>query len=201
MSGSGDKKMSSNQKAEDVERMKAYRGGSFPSPIIPLSGVVLGLGLPYLIHGALGPSLATHGMEGLVTWLSSKVPLAMSGLFLTEFGCGAAARSTSNQASFSPAAAVASDIMPMNLIETNRIHQNHLESLAIFLPSVLSAAVVDARWAIACTAAWSISRVIYRLGYTYKPNPFWRICGVTSAMFQSFICVGVALSSKSSLTA
>lgn len=188
------------QQMEDVERMKAYRGGSFPAPIIPFCGVVLGLGLPYMIHSALGPSLATSssssssGMEGLVTFLSSKAPLTLTGLFLTEFGCGAAARGTSNQASFSPAAAAASNAMPLSLIESNRIHQNHLESLAMFLPSVLCAAVVNARWAIACTVAWTISRVVYRFGYMYKPNPFWRICGVTSAMLQSFICVGVALS-------
>ena len=186
--------MSNDKKQmEDVERMKAYRGGSFPAPVIPLSGVVLGLGLPYLIHGALGASLATSGLDGFITFLSSKAPLTLTGLFFTEFGCGAAARGTSNQASFSPAAAAASNAMPICLIESNRIHQNHLESLAMFLPSVLCASVVNARWAIACTVAWTISRVIYRFGYMYKPNPFWRICGVTSAMLQTFICAGVAL--------
>ena len=182
----------------EIDRMNEYKGGPLPSPIIPLSGAAIGLVLPWLFHSTLlkGPaSLPKSGVDGLLTWI--QVAPILSGLFFAEFGFGAAARSKSNRASFSPAAAAASDAMPLELVEANRIHQNQIENFVIFLPSVLAASVVDSSWAVSCTLSWTMSRLLYRYGYCYKANPFWRICGVSASMIQSIICVTIGLSGKS----
>ena len=175
----------------EIERMKEYKGSSFPHPIIPLSGLAIGIVLPWTIQTSFLSS-GKSGVDGLLAWIPV-VPM-VSGLFFSEFLLGAAARSESTKASFSPAAAAASSTMPYGLIETTRIHQNHLESIWMFAPAALSASIVDSSWAIACTISWTISRIVYRFGYSYKPNPYWRICGVTAAMVQCFICASVWIS-------
>lgn len=184
------KEMTNTSDKDEIERMKEYKGSSFPAPIIPLSGAAIGLVLPWTIRKfCLSPGLS--GVDGLMAW----IPFAtiISGLFFSEFLLGALARSESTRASFSPAAAAASSNMPFNLVRANRIHQNQIESAWTFLPAVLAAAIVDSSWAIACTISWTVARVLYRAGYCYKENPYWRICGVTTAQFQCFICVGISL--------
>lgn len=171
-----------------IERMKNYKGGPLPAPIVPISGLALGLIVPWGIKLVLDlPSKS--GIDGLLTLLGYAP--AVSSLFFAEFLLGAAARGRSTRASFSPAVAAASNQMPISLVESNRIHQNHIENLCIFAPLALATSIKDSSWAVACMLGWTMSRFLYRLGYTYQENPFWRICGVSFSQTQNIICAYV----------
>lgn len=118
----------------------------------------------------------------------------ISGLFWSEYLFGAVARSESASSSFSPAAAsMVPSATPFRLVESNRIHQNHVQNAMIFLPLEVSASLVDSSWAIACTVSWTVSRFVYRFGYMKQENPMWRICGLLASMLQCMICVGIGL--------
>lgn len=177
-----------NDKAR-IEKMKEYKGGNLPSPIIPITGTAFGIiaqwGTRHLLKASGGSQSSPSGLDGLLAWIS--VLPCVSGLFFAEFVLGAAARSTSTRASFSPAVAAATE-QPLAVVEANRIHQNHMENLCVIAPLAAAVSIQDAHTAMACTIAWVASRIVYRLGYQYQANPFWRICGVSAAMAQSAIC-------------
>lgn len=118
-------------------------------------------------------------------------PFLHSILFVAEFLLGAAARSTSNKASFSPAAAAASSQNNFAIVQSNRIHQNHIESFCILGPMAVAAAAsgADATTIKASVVSWVGFRFLYRLGYCYNSNPFWRIAGVAASQLQSMVCL------------
>lgn len=180
---------SSSKKLTPREVMEEYRGVAFPPPYIPVLGVSLGLGLPFVLtQFIMSPRPATHDTfhESNVACLVPAFPF-IAALFFSEFVLGAAARSTSPKASFSPAAAAMSaETQPFAVVQANRIHQNHIESLCIALPAYASLAYVttsndstmwDLRLPLAMMWTWCIGRVLYRIGYCYSKNPFWRILG------------------------
>ncbi|KAL3937341.1 MAG: hypothetical protein SGARI_002158 [Bacillariaceae sp.] len=181
-----------------MERMNDYKGGSFPAPIIPLTGAALGMAVPWMLV-RVSTNDNTENSSVFATIGPSFAYVAV--LFLREFLFGAAARSTSTKASFSPSAMAASGHTPFEIIRANRIHQNHLESLAIFVPSLVAAAAAmesdssgeDKHAATimlrARVVAWVLFRMLYRIGYCYENNPFWRITGVTASQIQSFACL------------
>ena len=177
-------------KGRHVKEMNEYKGGSFPAPIIPISGLILGLAVPYGVNALLQPT-SQSGVDGLVE-LAKQLPV-LSGLFLAEFAFGAQARSSSTKASFSPAAAAASNEMPVELIEANRINQNHIESLTVFLPMAIAASIENSAVASVCTISWVICRFLYRVGYCNQRMPFWRIAGVSASMTQTILCAGTAM--------
>jgi hypothetical protein len=68
------------------------------------------------------------------------------------------------------------------------------------LPSALAAAAAAAAsandnnkdaalWIKAYIISWVAFRVLYRLGYCYDNNPFWRITGTAASMVQSISCL------------
>jgi uncharacterized MAPEG superfamily protein len=179
-----------------IERMNDYKGSSLPSPVIPLSGLAFSVVLPYFIlmitpqgWSSLNPT------ESILLFLQT-FSLA-SILFLVEFLFGVKARGTSKKASFSPAAAQASGVAPFQVVQSNRIHQNHIESACIYVPAALAAAAAgaDARLIVATAVTWVASRALYRMGYCQE-NSFWRIFGVAASMNQSLACLGLFLYSK-----
>lgn len=155
----------------EILRMNVYKGSSIPSPIIPQKA-------------DLSPTDSV-----LFTLQSFSL---VSVIFFAEFLFGAAARSTSTKASFSPAAAQAAGVAPFAVIQANRIHQNHIESFFILAPIALAcaAAGVDARNFIASMLTWVAARVLYRIGYC-SDNPFWRICGTATCGTLYLTCVGL----------
>ena len=183
-----------------IDSMNEYKGGAFPSPIIPVLGFSLGLAAPYgIVHGGLVTVSLTENspsIDSLVSVLQSFGYIGM--LFLSEFLLGAAARSNSAKASFSPAAAAATGRNSFAIVQANRIHQNHIESVCIFAPSVLAAAAAcggsstgqdKVIWLKAAVLSWVGFRVLYRAGYCYSPNPFWRLVGTAASMTQSILCI------------
>ena len=170
------------------DKMNEYKGGAFPSPIIPVLGFTLGLTVPYgLMQSRV---ITTKSSESAVLTTLQSLGY-VSFLFLAEFLIGAAARGTSTKASFSPAAAAASGQNPYAVVRANRIHQNHIESFMMLLPGALAAAGsgADPGWIKACVLSWIGFRGLYRIGYCYEENPFWRITGVAGAHTQFFICL------------
>lgn len=181
-----------------IDHMNSYKGQGAPNPLIPISGILLGIITPYLIYTLFGlnnSKAATStdtpvGVENVVMLLQSMVFVA--GLFFSEFLFGAMARSKCPKAGFSPAAAQAAGNQPFEIIEANRIHQNQIESACIYIPASLSAAAVgvNADLLIATTIAWVIGRLVYRYGYCQRDFPVWRLVGLEVSLTQSLICFG-----------
>ena len=179
-----------------IDHMNSYKGQGAPNPLIPISGIVLGIITPYTIYTLLNGAKsdasaeAPAGVENVVMLLQSMVFVA--GLFFSEFIFGAMARSKSPKAGFSPAAAQASGNQPFELIETNRIHQNQIESACIYIPAALSAAAigVTANLLIGTTITWVLGRLVYRYGYCQRNFPLWRLVGLEVSLTQSLICFG-----------
>ena len=175
-----------------LDRMNKYKGSSFPPPFIPFIGAGLGVALPYVLVQQ-GLVLVTTSPNDHDAKLLQIMPTFgyVALLFLMEFLLGAVARSSSPKASFSPAGAAASGQNPFAIVRANRIHQNHMESLCMLAPSAMAAVSVggDANWIAAAIVSWVVFRVVYRLGYCYEPNPFWRICGVAGSLVQCLICL------------
>ena len=179
-----------------IDHMNSYKGQGAPNPLIPISGIVLGIITPYtiytLLNGAKSDASADTpaGVENVAMLLQSMVFVA--GLFFSEFIFGAMARSKSPKAGFSPAAAQASGNQPFELIETNRIHQNQIESACIYIPAALSAAAigVNANLLIGTTITWVLGRLVYRYGYCQRNFPLWRLVGLEVSLTQSLICFG-----------
>ena len=152
----------------------------------------MGFGVPRLL---VSNQLVTAPVEGSVLSSTLQSLGYVSFLFMAEFFFGAAARSTSVKASFSPAAAAATPgANPFAVVQANRIHQNQMESFMILLPSALAAAASagsadneTAVWIKACILSWVAFRFLYRLGYCYQDNPFWRITGVAASQTQSIL--------------
>lgn len=182
---------------DPIREVKEYKGSSFPSPIVPLSGLALAIAILFAVYHMIPKSY--EGLEVSEVFLRLGESMILFGiLFLSEFFLGAAARSESPEASFSPAAALAAGLAPFGVIRANRIHQNHIESLLIYLPAVVSAAAAGAngRLLVATTITWFLGRIVYRIGYCNDAMPFWRICGVVMSLTQSFICMGVFARAK-----
>lgn len=187
-----------------IDKMNEYKGGSLPSPIIPVLGFALGGIVPsvlvrcQLVTVPTAPLSSNYSNTVITTTLQSFGYIGL--LFIGEFFMGVAARGTSAQAAFSPAAAAAQDQQPFAVVRSNRIHQNHIESAMILIPSALAAAATAASsndnnnedtalWIKAYVISWVAFRVLFRLGYCYDDNPFWRITGVTASMAQSISCL------------
>ena len=182
-----------------IDSMNEYKGSAFPSPGIPLLGFSLGITVPYVMvtYEVVTVTSAAHGSspEALVAVLQSFGYVGI--LFAAEFFLGAAARSTSAKASFSPAAAAAIGRNPFAVVQSNRIHQNHIESFCILAPTALAAAAACGSphsrgdtvvWVQAAVLSWVGFRVLYRYGYCNSRNPMWRIVGTAASMTQSIIC-------------
>lgn len=182
-----------------IDSMNEYKGSAFPSPGIPLLGFSLGIAVPYAMvtYEVVTVSSAAQrsSAEALLAVLQS---FGYAGiLFASEFLLGAAARSASVKASFSPAAAAASGQNPFTVVQSNRIHQNHIESFCILAPSALAATAAcgssNSRgdtvvWVKAAVLSWVGFRALYRCGYCNSRNPMWRIVGTAASMSQSIIC-------------
>lgn len=180
--------------------MDEYKGSAFPSPIIPVLGFSLGLAVPYaIVNGKIIDVSLSENDSSADTLVAVLQPFGFVGmLFASEFFLGASARSTSAKASFSPAAAAAAGQNPFAVVQSNRIHQNHIESFCILAPSALAAAAAcctsDTRndtvvWLKAAVLSWVGFRVLYRVGYCHSQNPMWRLVGTAASMAQSFICL------------
>jgi len=183
--------------ATEIARMNAYKGGSLPSPQVPLSGAAVGLILPYLlVYKVLPGSWADLSPADAVLLTLQSFSL-VSVIFFAEFCFGVAARSTSTKASFSPAAAQATGVAPLAVIQANRIHQNHIESVMILAPMALAcaAAGVDARKVVASMLTWVVARVLYRIGYC-SVNPFWRISGTATCGTLYLTCAALFIQQK-----
>ena len=179
-----------------IDRMTEYKGTSLPNPVIPLTGLVFAVALPYVIIQFTPEAWSSlNPIEGILLLLQTFSLVSI--LFFSEFLFGTAARGASSKASFSPAAAHASGIVSFDVVQSNRIHQNHIESAFIYIPAALSAtaAGADARVVVATSVTWVVSRACYRLGYT-SDNPFWRLFGTVSSVTQSLLCWGFFISSK-----
>jgi uncharacterized MAPEG superfamily protein len=180
-----------------IDHMNSYKGQSAPNPLIPISGILLGIISPCIIYTLLnnGNKMISltdpaAGVDNVVILLQSMVLVA--GLFFSEFIFGAIARSKSPKAGFSPAAAQASGNQPFELIEANRIHQNQIESACIYIPAALSAAAagVNSNLLIGTTVTWVLGRLVYRYGYCQRDFPLWRLVGLEVSLTQSLICFG-----------
>lgn len=181
----------SSSSTSPIDRMNAYKGNGLPNPVIPLSGVAFASALPYVIASLVPKEWSSlNPTDGVLLLLQSFSLTSL--LFLAEFAFGAQARSTSRKSSFSPAAAQASGATPFALVETNRIHQNHIESACIYVPAAFSAvaAGVNVGTIVATQVTWVISRAFYRLGYIQE-NPFWRVIGTVASLSQSAVCLGL----------
>ena len=177
--------------------MNLYKGGSIPSPLLPLSGVAIGLFLPYvLVTKVLPQSWSTLSPTDSVLMTLQSFSL-VSLIFFAEFLFGAAARSTSTKASFSPAAAQAAGVAPFELVRANRIHQNHIESFFILAPMALACAAAgcDTRIVVATMITWVLARVWYRIGYC-SDDPFWRLSGTATCGVQYLICTALFIQQK-----
>ena len=92
-----------------IDHMNSYKGQGAPNPLIPISGILLGIISPYMMYSLLNDRKAVTaianptGVDNIVVLLQSMVLVA--GLFFSEFIFGAMARSKSPKAGFSPAAA------------------------------------------------------------------------------------------------
>jgi uncharacterized MAPEG superfamily protein len=173
-----------------IDHMKSYKGGSYPHPMIPLSGLLIGYLLPNVV---ILPYLPTSWsslspQDSLLILLQSL--LFMSFLFTAEFFIGATSRGLSTKAAFSPAAVQALGITPFAAIQANRILQNHMESACAYLPAAVAATAAGAnvRVVVATSITWVVARVLYRLGYCNETNPIWRASGVTAAQVQTWTC-------------
>ena len=179
-----------------IDHMNSYKGQGAPNPLIPISGILLGIISPYMMYSLLNDRKAVTaianptGVDNIVVLLQSMVLVA--GLFFSEFIFGAMARSKSPKAGFSPAAAQAAGNQPFELIETNRIHQNQIESAFIYVPAALSAAAVgvNADLLVGTTITWVLGRLVYRYGYCQREFPLWRLVGLEVSLTQSLICFG-----------
>jgi uncharacterized MAPEG superfamily protein len=172
-----------------LERAKSYKGEAFPPPFIPVIGLVLSTGIPGVIIQFLPMEWTSIAAVDSVLLLLQTLSIC-SLLFFAEFDLGAAARSKSSQASFSPAAAQAFNVDPFAVVEANRIQQNQIASLCMYIPAVMGAAAAGSnpRYLVASVLTCYLSRVLYRVGYQYAKNPFWRITGVTMTVTQTMLC-------------
>jgi uncharacterized MAPEG superfamily protein len=177
-----------------VERMNDYRGGA-PSDFavynLVAGGVVGGI-LPFAMAW-VAPKEWFASLDRNESVLVVMQSFSMTSLlFLREFFVGLKARTVSAKAAFSPAAAQFSNSEPFEIVECNRIFQNHIESACIYMPAVLSAASAgaDAKILMATSASWVLSRIVYRWGYRQE-NPLWRLSGTSASLSQVFICLGL----------
>ena len=181
-----------------IDYMNAYKGLGNPDVIVPILALLFGTVPPYALSNLISTFLENSSLSDGTTKIDTVVTLlqAMSLpalLFLSEFVFGALARSKSPKAGFSPAAVQAAGIQHFELVEANRIHQNHIESALIYIPASLAAAAsgVNSNTLVATTVTWVLCRVIYRLGYRQHSNPLWRLVGTFSSLEQSLICLGL----------
>lgn len=181
-----------------IDYMNAYKGLGIPDAIVPTLALLIGTIPPYIISNLLStlrdqPSLSDEAtnMDNVLATLQAMSLIAL--LFLSEFVFGVLARSKSPKAGFSPAAVQAAGVQHFELIETNRIHQNNIESAFIYIPAAVAAAAagVNSNTLVATTLTWVFCRLIYRLGYRQHSNPFWRLVGTFSSVEQSLICLGL----------
>jgi uncharacterized MAPEG superfamily protein len=177
-----------------VERMNDYRGGA-PSEFAVynlVAGGLFGGVLPFALAWA-APKEWLASLDRSESVLAVMQSFSMTSLlFLREFVVGLKARVVSAKAAFSPAAAQFANSEPFEVVECNRIVQNHIESACIYFPAVLSAASAgaDTKILIATSASWVLSRLVYRWGYKQE-NPFWRLSGTSASLSQVFICLGL----------
>ena len=178
-----------------IDRMDEYKGGSFPegalAAVIPGSGFVAGLVVPFCLRALLKtrPSESCGSIDSVLEVLRQFGYVTI--LFTVEFILGTVARSESPKAAFSPSAAAASGKNPFTVVQANRIHQNHIEALCIMAPSALAAAAsgADPSLVALTVKSWVAFRFLYRLGYCYEKNPFWRLFGVAASNTQANICL------------
>eukprot|EP00039_Didymoeca_costata_P012230 m.175336 g.175336 ORF g.175336 m.175336 type:complete len:207 (+) comp15422_c0_seq9:64-684(+) len=172
--------------------VESYKGTSFPSPFVPLAGLALGSGIPYVLMKCLNESVAASlespmSLTDRLQVLAKCVPLVAL-LGISEFILGAAARATSPKASASPAAVQAMGQAPFAIVQANRIFQNHIESAFMYWPMLLGvtsfcdeSAPYDMRVVPVMAVSWLLFRFVYRIGYI-SSSPFNRITGTTACM-------------------
>jgi uncharacterized MAPEG superfamily protein len=185
-----------------IDYMNSYKGAGVPDAVVPVLGFTFGSIAPYVVYVLLERRSEKASLAGSTT--VDNVLTVLQGLslpaivFLSEFVFGVIARSKSSKASFSPAAVQAAGMQPFEIVEANRIFQNHIESACIYFPSSLSAAAagVNANIIVATTITWFLSRGLYRYGYCQHQNPLWRLVGTFSSLTQSGICLGLFVYSK-----
>ena len=191
-----------------IDYMNSYKGAGIPDAAVLLMGFSFGAIAPYSVYALLEmkdskatPSATetTAIVNNLLTFFQSMSLPAI--LFISEFVFGAIARSKSPKASFSPAAIQAAGMQPFEIVEANRIFQNHIESACIYIPSSLSAvaAGVNVNMILATTITWFLGRGLYRYGYGQHHNPMWRLVGTFSSLTQSFICLGLFVQDRKSV--
>jgi uncharacterized MAPEG superfamily protein len=190
----------SSDKTKKIDPTDAFQGSRKVSPIIPISGAILGNLSPFVFYtlwtSKMKASSHDDTVENVLLVLQSMVCPAL--LFVSEFVWGGITRNECPKSAIAPAAAQAAGIVPFAIVECNRIHQNHIESACIYIPSCLSAAAagVPAQFLVATTCSWVLCRCVYRWGYRHHANPLWRLVGTVSSLTQSFFCLGLFVHAK-----
>lgn len=174
--------MTDSKKEEPSWRtlMEAYKGGPEVPPTTVLGGLVSGALGTYLTYQVFPACTGTSPM--LLLQKSMVLPAAM---FFTETHLGVVLRQTlSAKASFNPAGTQAAGLTPYEIIEGNRIHQNHIEAFMYFFPAVLAlTGYTEETPSLIPTIVinWTLGRILYRLGYKAK-NKHNRLFGMAYSM-------------------
>ncbi len=160
--------------------MNAYKGGPEAPPTTILGGLVSGVVGTYLTYQVFPPCT---GISPLL--LLQKSMVLPAALFFTETHLGVMLRQTlSAKASFNPAGTQAAGLTPYEIIQGNRIHQNHIEAFMFFFPAVLAlTAYTEETPSLipSIVVNWTLGRILYRLGYKAQ-NKHNRLFGMAYSM-------------------
>lgn len=168
--------------------MNSYKGGSAAPPQPIVSGLFAGIVGTLVTYWSL-PSTTNSSSDETILLLFKSMAFPALLFFNETHQCVNYRQTLSAKASYSPAGAEAAGLTPFEIVESNRIHRNHLESFAYFFPAALVLAafcseettLYDARLMPAMVMNWTIGRFLYRFGYKSK-NPYRRLFGMTYSM-------------------
>jgi len=167
--------------------MDSYKGGSAPPAEFIGSGLVAGIVGNLLTYHFL-PKRDDNSAWGALSLLFQSMALPAFLFFNETHQCVMLRLAQSPKASYSPAGAEVAGLTPFEIVESNRIHRNQMESFAYFFTSALGLAsfcshdsFYDARLMPAMVINYTIGRFLYRFGYRSQ-NPHKRIFGMVYSM-------------------
>lgn len=106
------------------ERLANYKGGSFPPPLVPITGVAVAVAIVGGVYSWLPTTFTTSAGSSAVerVILALKFLPFVAVIFFLEFVFGAAARSTSTKASAEPAGIQAAGQSPFAVVQVRVVH-------------------------------------------------------------------------------